>query len=78
MMKVDSFVQKAKESVDGWNSVEDKLPEETRELYIVVQKVGEEDVRTAAFFEQDGNGQWGFNKPDVSHWMKWPEMPKAK
>lgn len=57
--------------IDGWNSAKD-LPPLTRELYIVVQAP---DVRSAAYWEQDGNGEWGWNKPDISHWMKWPDMP---
>lgn len=57
--------------IDGWNSAKD-LPPLTRELYIVVQAG---DVRNAAYWEQDANGEWGWNKPNISHWMKWPDIP---
>jgi hypothetical protein len=61
--------------IDGWNSAND-LPPLTRELYIVVQAPeNAERVRSAAYWEQDANGQWVWNKSDISHWMKWPDMP---
>jgi hypothetical protein len=62
---------------DGWKSVKTELPAEKRELYIVVQLVDGEQVRSAAWFEQDANGAWGFNKPEVTHWTEWPKMPSA-
>lgn len=67
---------KLPEKGDAWKSSEDS-PSAVRELYIVVQKLeGGEQVRNAAYWEQDANGQWGWNKPNITHWMKWPEMPK--
>lgn len=63
---------------DGWTSVESKLPEQEAKLYLVVQKVDGAQVGGSAFFQQDGNGEWNFNKPEVTHWMEWPKLPKEE
>ena len=51
-------------------------PPQVRELYIVVQ-VNEsgERIRGAAYWEQNGNGEWAWNKENITHWMNWPELP---
>lgn len=69
-------VIKLPEKGDTWKSVEE-CPQDIRELYVVVQTLEDgERVRNAAYWEQDVNGKWGWNKPSITHWMKWPEMPK--
>lgn len=60
-----------------WTSVEDALPPQQRELYVVVQVIGEHKVSNAAYFEQDANGDWAFNKPNITHWRKWYDMPEV-
>jgi hypothetical protein len=60
-----------------WNDMLEKSPANVRELYIVAQRTESGDlVRNAAYWEQDANGTWGWNKPEIAYWMKWPEMPK--
>lgn len=59
-----------------WTLVEDALPTKERELYAVIQVVDGAKVRNAAYFEQDANGDWGFNKPNITHWRKWFDMPE--
>ena len=72
-MKIPSVT----ESPDAWNETVKKPPQDVRELYIVVQRADSgELVRAAAYWEQDANNSWGWNKPGVTHWMKWPQMPK--
>jgi hypothetical protein len=58
----------------AWKSAKE-LPPQVRELYIVVQENDGEMIRNGAYWEQDANGDWGWNKPSITHWMKWPEMP---
>lgn len=58
-----------------WKKADEVSPAEARELYIVAQQVGEEIVRAAAWWEQDGNGAWGWNKEGVTHWTEWPQLP---
>lgn len=55
-----------------WKSVAEGLPEQQRALYLVV--IG--DQAAFAWYEQNGNGEWGFNKNDVHHWAQIPEVPK--
>jgi len=72
-MKIPSVA----EAPSAWNEAAKKSPQDARELYIVVQQNEDgSSVRNAAYWEQDANGLWGWNKPSVTHWMKWPEMPK--
>ena len=58
-----------------WNDVNKKLPEQSAELYLVVQKVEEQRTVGFAYYQQDGNGEWAFNKSDVTHWAKSPALP---
>jgi hypothetical protein len=74
-MKLVEMPPKEKKSVDGWSFVDEKLPPQVRELYIVIQDLDGQLVRNAAFFEQDANGEWGFNKPGITYWREWPAMP---
>lgn len=72
-MKIPSVT----EAPSAWTDMTKKAPVDERELYIVVQQTEEgESVRNAAYWQQDANGSWGWNKPGITHWMKWPEMPK--
>ena len=72
-MKIPSLA----EAPSAWTSMDKKAPQNERELYIVVQQAEEgESVRNAAYWEQDANGTWGWNKAGITHWMKWPDMPK--
>ena len=74
-MKIGNIV--VSEPSSPWSEADKKSPEDVRELYIVVQKTQDgELVRNAAFWEQDANSTWGWNKPGITHWTKWPEMPK--
>lgn len=76
IMEYKVKLPKSAEASDGWNSAKD-LPPASKELYVVVQTLEDgERIRNAAYWQQDANGEWGWNKPDITHWMKWPEMPK--
>jgi len=75
-MKIASIVEAP--SASAWNEMAKKAPQDERELYIVVQQTEEgKSVRNAAYWEQDANGTWGWNKPGITHWTKWPDMPKG-
>lgn len=63
---------------DGWKKASAISPANIRELYIVVQNVGDELIRNAAWWQQDANGVWGWNKENISHWMEWPQMPSTQ
>lgn len=70
------FKGKVNLAADGWKKV-DELPPSTKELYVVVQTLEDgERVRNAAYWQQDANGDWGWNKPSITHWREWPTMPK--
>jgi hypothetical protein len=69
---------KINDTEPAWNDMLEKSPESIRELYIVVQQVeGGERVRNAAYWQQNANGDWGWNKEGITHWIKWPDMPKG-
>lgn len=62
---------------DGWKESIKDAPPSVKELYVVVQVTEDgEMVRNAAYWQQDANGEWGWNKPSITHWTKWPDMPK--
>lgn len=67
---------KSKLAISDWKEVID-APPSVKELYIVIQIADDgERIRNAAYWQQDANGEWGWNKPSITHWTKWPEMPK--
>ncbi|NDD54277.1 DUF551 domain-containing protein [bacterium] len=79
-MAISNMISKKCEKSDSreWVSVKDSLPAQEVRLYLVVQDDGETRSGSSAYYQQDGNGEWGFNKSNVTHWMDWPALPKAE
>lgn len=55
-----------------WTEVKTELPQNEEALYLIVQdgQVG------FAWYRKDGNGDFRFNKEDVTHWAPAPKLPE--
>jgi hypothetical protein len=78
MLKKEQAIFKNNIVVADWSEISKaEYPPKKRDLYIIVQKLDDGTSTTgAAWYQQDANGIWDFNKPNITHWQKWPEMPK--
>ena len=60
------------EKTEQWTRVSTALPEQKESIYLVVIN----GSFAFAWFRKNESGLWQFNKADVTHWMKIPEVPK--
>lgn len=58
----------------NWTIADKNKPEQAVKLYLVAH---EDSTVSFAYYQQDGNGEWGFNKPGVTHWAPAPAAPAA-